>query len=240
MSHGFQQRRWNSPTPAGSAALGAGARGTAFGLLQAPGDRVDLTFCGDPNRRRRSHLSRVVNVGSVDLGLFNFFILLTQPGDSDRSSVRVMQPNPDNGPRRAERKCALATGNATAPELFAQRLLGTTLSGMSLREAYRGRRAHCRPPFCCAPSSIDSLEVRILCPGWHVLGRELRLPTGAFGADGVAKAQEHIASADRIVVAIDLKTFLCCVRTSLASGWNSRAGEGKSRPKGNRALGQSR
>src|SRR6185295_5078360 len=47
---------------------------------------------------------------------------------------------PDNGPRRAERKCALATGNATAPELFAQRLLGTTLSGMSLRATGAGER----------------------------------------------------------------------------------------------------
>ena len=90
-------------------------------MLQAPGDGVDLTFPGDPSRRRRSHLSRVANVGSVDLGLFNFFILLTLRGDSDRSSVRVMEPNPDNGPRRAERKCALATGNAKAPELFASK-----------------------------------------------------------------------------------------------------------------------
>jgi hypothetical protein len=81
--------------------------------------------------------------------VFNFCIRLTLAtvtlrGGSGRPSLRVIEPNPDNAPRRVEQECALKETQG-AGAIREQRLLCTTRSGLSLREAYRGRRAHCRP-----------------------------------------------------------------------------------------------
>ena len=170
MSHGLHQRRWNSPTPRG---LGCpGAQGTAFGSLQAPGDRVDLTFSGDPGRRRRSHLSRAVKSRQRRHGGFQ---LLHPAHAGNRHAARRQRPSQPARHRAQPRQCRGGWNKSARSPQETPRRRSHSRAKIALHDALRvefegslPEPASALPAPWCAPSRLDSLEARILCPdGWR-------------------------------------------------------------------------
>jgi hypothetical protein len=124
MSHGFPLRRSDSPNVRRCASASAG-------------DGADLTFSGDPSRAPRSHLKPCADVARVSTWNCGFHAAHPWRCGAWAAAIPdVLPPRPNTYiPARRSR---------------AKRVLRAKHSELSLREAYGGRRAHCRPPLLCA------------------------------------------------------------------------------------------
>jgi len=175
MSHGFPLRRSDSPNVPGAMAAALCQRErrrwptSPFPVIQAA--------------RGAPISSRALRLRACRHGIA-VFIPLT-PGAvalGRRPSQTSCHPAPmPTSARAALSASALATQDAKRPSRSrAKRVLRTKLSGLSLREAYGGRRAHCRPPSLSAGPARQLGEQRP-CP--------VRGCCGLAKRKGVARAQ---------------------------------------------------
>ena len=146
MSHGFPLRRSDSPSVPGAGACGV-APAPARRWLTSPFPVIQAAR-GAPISSRALRLRACRHGIAVCIALTPGAVALGRR--PSRTSCHPARGS--TSPRAvAERKRAShARRQAPAPFAGKKSVLRTKLSELRLREAYGGRRAHCRPPSLCA------------------------------------------------------------------------------------------